>query len=327
MRQSILYISLLALCFSIAACGQGETPAPTTEPAPAEPTPAEPPTAEKAPPTETPEQPAPAEEAPATPPPEPGTVPFDFPRLQTLASKAGDFILCPPNEWITNAFQKGAKSQTFIYYASKMMEPGEYQSKVKRLSGTDMEIPNAMIIPIRSGETAKQGDILLTWWQSGSGMQRSIVVEGGSPEEPNVRHLDLDLDNPSGVGKRVDTLKANTFHKLTSQWDVGTAVACKSDSSYEHGLVTALTDDKVLVIGFAGRMKVQPKASCVSLPIVPQVKAGQKVWVEHMGGFTEASVKRVDAKIGRVFAEYEFVGEKREIASPFGDVATEALPE
>lgn len=326
MRQSILYISLLALCFGIAACGQGETSDTSAQPVPAPTAPEQPPTgAEKASPTEQPEQPAPAEKAP---PREPGAIPFDgFPRLQTLASKAGDFILCPPNEWITIAFEKGSKSQTFIYYASTMTEPGEYQSKVKRLSGSDMEIPNAMIIPIRSGEKGQPGDILLTWWQSGSGMQRSIVVDGGSPEEPSVRHLDLELDNPSGVGKRVDTLKANSFHKLTSQWEVGTAVACKSDSRYEHGLITAFSDDKVLTIGFAGRMKVQAKASCVSLPIRPQVKAGQKVWVEHMGGFTEATVKRVDAKIGRVFAEYEFVGEKREIASPFGDVSTDPLPE
>jgi hypothetical protein len=326
MRQSILYISLLALCLSIIGCGQGDSPEPSTQPAPEPAAPEQPATEpEKAPPTKAPaEEPPPAEKAP---PREPGAIPFEnFPRLQTLAVKAGDYVLCPPTEWITKAFEKGANSTTFIYYTSTMTEPGEYQSKVKRLSGTDMEIPNAMIIPIKSGQTAKVGDILLTWWQSGSGMQRSIVVDGGSAEEPNVRHLDLDLDNPSGVGKRVDTLKANSFHHLTDEWQVGTAVACKSDSRYEHGLITATTDDKVLTIGFAGRMKVQDKASCVSLPIRPKVKSGQQVWVEHMGGFTEATVKRVDAKIGRVFAEYEFVGEKREIASPFGDVATKALP-
>jgi hypothetical protein len=263
--------------------------------------------------------------APTPPPREPGAIPFDFPRVQTVATKEGDFVLNPSRQFIDNAFEKGADRQSFIFYSSKMVQPGEYESKV-RAPGQDVVIPNALIIPIRSGETAQPGDIVLTWWQSGSGMQRAVVVEGGTPEAPAVRYLDIDLDNPSGAGERVDTIKANSFHKLTGEWQSGTALACKTDAGLKHGLLITATDDKVLVLGFAGRMKVQPRASCMPLPIVPQVKVGQQVWVENMGGFREATVTKIDAAIGRVFSEYDFVGEKRQIASPFGDVSPVPLP-
>lgn len=254
----------------------------------------------------------------------PGTIPFDYPVVETSA-KAGDFVLCPPREWIDKGFAKGGDKTTFIYYGAKMLEPGKAESKVKRLSGSEMVVPNAMIVPIRKGETANPGDILLTRWQSGSGMQRAIVVEGGSPTEPKIRYLDIDYNNPSGAGKKVDTCKPDTFHKISREMEVGTAVAAKSRFGWKRWKIVGVAGDKVLGLGFAGKMTVLKKADCIALPVKPEVKEGDSVFVPYIGSMKKGTVKKVDAAIGRVFAEIEFGGKKKEVPAPFGDVTT-SLP-
>ncbi|MCE1246643.1 MAG: hypothetical protein LWY06_08365 [Firmicutes bacterium] len=250
----------------------------------------------------------------------PGRIPFDYPVVKTTA-KTGDFVLCPPRLWIDDAFKKGADKQTFIFYTANMVSPGPAESKVKTLTGTEEIIPNSMIIPIKKGETAKVGDILLSWWQSGSGMQRAIVVKGGTPKEPKVMYLDLDYENPAGVGKKVDTLKPDSFHKIKTPMEPGTAVAFKNKGNYEHAILINESGGKVLLIGFAGIMKVGKKSDCVPLPIKPPaLKKGAKIMIPVLGGFKEAVVLKVDPAIGRVFAEYLFASKKEKNAAAFGNI-------
>ena len=235
-------------------------------------------------------------------------------------AKAGEFVLAPPRDWIDKGFEKGGDKQTFIYYSAEVVEPGEVESKLKKIGKEEM-IPNSMIIAIPKGEKAKKGDILLTWWQSGSGMKRAIVV-GGSDTEPVVRYLDVDLDNPSGLGTKEDTLKPDSFHVLSKDWEAGTSVAIKAGSSYKHGILVSKADGKVLTVGFAGRMSVDNEADVTALPVAPSVKKGDKVWIPFVGSFREAEVQKVDAKIGRVFVKFEFAGKDKEQAIAFGNVAT-----
>jgi hypothetical protein len=250
----------------------------------------------------------------------PGQIPFDYPAVATTA-KAGDYVIAPSKNWIDEAFVKGGTKQTFIYYGSWMVTPGPLESKIKTLPGKEVTIPNGMIVPIRSGETAKPGDIILTTWQSGSGMQRAIVVPGGTPATPKVMYLDLDYDNPAGVGKKVDQLKPNTFQKQKDGLEVGNVVAVKVGHRLNRAIVVGVAGDKVLVIGFAGRMSVQPKANVVPVPIKPAVKAGEEVWVPQIGSFGKAKVDKVDAAIGRVWVTYTWGGKEKKAAIAFGDVA------
>ena len=149
--------------------------------------------------------------------------PFGLGAAPTTA-RPGDFVVCPPREWIDKVLETGKPElQTFILYGARMVEPGPAESRVKSLTGKEMMIPNYLVVPIHRGQSAVPGDILLTVWQSGSGMQRAIVVEGGTPTEPMVRYLDIALDNPSGAGERADRCKPDTFHKLTDAWQVGTS--------------------------------------------------------------------------------------------------------
>ncbi|HMJ11936.1 MAG TPA: hypothetical protein VK524_11010, partial [Polyangiaceae bacterium] len=139
---------------------------------------------------------------------EAGELPFEYPRARTSA-RSGEYVLAPSSSWIAQAFEKGGDKQTFIYYGGWLRRAGERASEVETLTRQRALIPNAFIIPIRSGERAEVGDVLLTSWASGSGMQRALAV-GGDPKAPRVRYLDIDFDNPSGFGNKEDVLPANT---------------------------------------------------------------------------------------------------------------------
>jgi len=242
----------------------------------------------------------------------PGQIPYDYPVVKDLDAKDGQFVLSPPGDW---AMEEG---KTWIYYGATVVESGENESVLKRLSGSEMTVPNAAIIPIKSGEKAKTGDILLARWTKGSGMQRALVV-GGTESEPEVRYLDIDLDNPSGWGEKTDILKPNQFQKLVDG-AVGVSAACLKDGAHHHINVTGMEGGKVLGVGFAGKVMTFEKSACTLLPVRPSVSAGDTVSVPNLGKFTEGTVKSVDSSIGRVFVEITFAGQPKELAVPFGDV-------
>jgi hypothetical protein len=167
------------------------------------------------------------------------------------------------------------------------------------------------------------GDVLLTAWASGSGLQRAIVVEGGSAEKPKVRYLDMALDNPSGWGEKADQLPEGTFRKLSQDGEPGSTLACKDGSRTLRWIHVSRSGDKLLGLGYAGKVRALDKGDCRSVPIVPKVKPGDSVLVPVLGSYQPAKVSKVDAKLGRVFARYEYGGKTKEDAFGF----TNVLPE
>ena len=139
----------------------------------------------------------------------------DFPK-EAITANVGDFVLTPSENWQKDATEKGPDKVTFIYYSQNMAEVGSEYSKIDFLSSKGIEIPNYMIIPIKSGQTAKKGDIILTWWQSGSGMKRAIVTDASNPSEPTVNYIDISWTNPAknsagvGIGQQSEKIKANS---------------------------------------------------------------------------------------------------------------------
>lgn len=249
----------------------------------------------------------------------PGEMPFDFASTATTA-KAGDFVLVPSRNWIDEAFVKGGDKQTFIYYAATMLEPGPLESKVKSLSGTTFTAPNGFILPIKSGQKTKPGEVVLTWWQSGSGLQRSIVT-GGTPDAPTVLHLDMDLDNPAKIAQKEDTLKPNSFHKLGATLEPGLTIACTDGGKQKRWIATSINGDKILALGFAGSMKVFPKSTCTAVSPLGTWAAGKDVAVPYMGTFQKAKVDKVDAKAGRVFSKFNWGNKDQNVGVGIQDVA------
>lgn len=256
----------------------------------------------------------------------PGEIPYNgFPTVGTTA-KADEVVLCPSFNWIEDAATKGPDKVTFIFYDQKMIAPGDVESEVEFLSPGKRKVSNAYIIPIPAGQTAKVGDIVLTWWQSGSGMQRAIVVEASDPSEPTVRYLDIDYDNPAKsrdgkttIGQMDEKLKPNSFVKLNNAWESGTIVAVNDGASKKKAHVIRVAGDKVLAMGFGGSLKVYDKSACTPVPVKPVVKAGDKVKAPIYGSFQNVTVSKVDSRNGRVFVKPE-TGDEKAIA--FGDVMT-----
>ena len=231
----------------------------------------------------------------------------------------GDYVLCPSRQFYDAAVKNGVDRTTFIYYAAKLVEAGETESRVANLAGREFEIPNQLIISISPKQECKKGDILLSWWQSGSGMQRAIVV-GGTKTEPVVRYLDIKLDNPSGWGKKEDTLKPDSFALLNKQWQIGSAVRFENGRQKKHGLIMALSDDHVLVREFAGKMSCHDRGKVTPVPIVPDVVAGDIAMAAWHGSFKPVTVIKVDAEIGRVWTNFQLGRKDQEKILPFGDI-------
>lgn len=276
-RSLAVFGTVVAL--SLACAGGEETPTP--EPAPAEP------------------EPAPAPEV------APGKIPgLEFPALKTDAA-VGDFVLAPSREFFDKAVTDGIDNATFIYYGATMVEPGEVESKVKSLAGTEFTIPNSLIIHFEPGATAKPGDIVLGQWESGSGLQRAIVIDGGTETEPKVKYLDMD---PEGIGKDPDSWKADRF-MLLEAGHVGVSIGCKKDDTVEHGTLVALTQKKLLMLGFAGRLSAHATEECQPLDPHATFAVGDKVQAPFVSSFQEGEVTKIDAANGRVIVKSS-TGEK-----------------
>lgn len=244
-----------------------------------------------------------------------------FPDLPT-AAKAGEYVLVPSYQAIDKAAGPDAAKTTFAYYAQKMVAPGAARSRIAYLSA-EREIANSWLIAIPRGGTAKPGDIVLTWWQSGSGMQRAIVVSAADPARPVVRYLDLAFDNPAKakdkvtpIGQMEEALAADSFVRL-SAGAPGSVYRCLDGGSPKrYRLIAKAPNGDLLLLGFAGRLARIPGTQCAPTPLVPKLATGQIVEVEFSGGFTQAKIERVDPRIGRAWVT--LYGRPQAIA--FGDI-------
>ena len=247
----------------------------------------------------------------------------DFPNMATTA-KSGEYILIPAYKML----QKYAEEQnsTVIYYNAKMATPAEINSKVAFTFDGEQEVPNHLIIPIAAGQKVAKGDIVLTWWQSGSGMQRALVTDATNPDAPEVHYLDIDWDNPAknkavSIGQLKETIKPNTFTKLTDLWQSGTTVAAMDGMSIKKFTIINVSNDKVLVKGFAGSMKMLDKSACTPLKVTNTVKVGDKIQAPWVGSFKNGTIKELKSDYGRAVIEFDDLKDKLYVV-PLGDITT-----
>lgn len=250
--------------------------------------------------------------------------PWDFPAVETTA-KTGEYVLVPSYNWLVDAVQKDKDKVTMIWYSQKMSNPGAEKSEIQFMSDKK-EVPNAYVVAIPPGEKAKNGDILLTWWQTGSGLQRAIVTDASNPIEPVVRYLNLAYDNPAKsrdgkttIGQMDEKIKPDTFTVIKNEMESGTSVAITDGANLKHGQVIKVAGDKVFVSMFAGRVGVFPKSEVKGVPLKPNVKEGDRVKAVNMGSFADGTVSKVDAKIGRVWVKFDSTGAGEKVIA-FGDI-------
>lgn len=249
----------------------------------------------------------------------------DFPK-DAINAQTGDYVLSPSVNWQRDATTQGTEKVNFIFYNQTIAEVGNEYSKIDFMSEKGVEIPNYMIIPIPQNQKTKKGDIILTWWQSGSGMQRAIVTDATNPSEPKVNYIDIDWNNPAKnngipIGQMEEKIKPNTFYVLTDLWQPGTCVAAKKGNDYALATIVKVSGDKVLTIGFAGFMKVYSKSECIPIPNKISVNVGDEVYAPWVGKFVKTKVEKIDGKFGRIHCDDPY--SDKPLIVPFGTVLKE----
>ena len=247
---------------------------------------------------------------------------FDYPEGSAFENAENIACVMYPNSWKSD-MEKGKDFATdnCVYYNCDLKQAGDVQSTVKHFSD-EYDIPNSLLIPIYKDVTAKKGDIVLTWWQSGSGLQRAMVTDASNPAEPVVHYLDLNFKGDGeGYAEKHDNekLKPNTFVVLkNNEWMPGAEILYNDGKDENFGTIINVAGDKVLYRGFAGFMKAVKKSDCRLLPLNPGVAVGQTVQAESTGRLRpEFKVKKIDAAKGRIWVEDKF---KKEHVKSFLEV-------
>lgn len=259
----------------------------------------------------------------------PGVIPVNYPVINSTSSLSGEFVLTPSRAFIDKSFEEGKQSM-FIFYQNIMAEPDSMESKVKQIS-KEVQIPNSLIIPIPAGQTARKGDIVLTSWQSGSGMQRAMVVDDKNQDSPLVHYLDISWDNPAKnkegvlIGQMTELLPPNTFVVLTQEWQAGRTVIYKDGNNDKMGILIHSSGDQVLLLAWS-YLVVVPREKC--FPVIPltEIDKDDVVYIPLYGNYKQATVTRVDIEKGRVWVNVEFAGKQKEVVASITDIVSK-LPE
>lgn len=234
------------------------------------------------------------ETKPAAPALKPGEVPFEGMSNVGTTAKAGDIVLTVDEKKIAEIAAE-PKDPTAIFQNRVMVTPGEFESEVEDSFKTKYKVPNAYIIAIPKGQKAKNGDVVLTWWQSGGGMMRGYVTDAGNGSEPTVRYLGM-----SPREDKSDKLKPDSFVVVNNEWAPGAAVMSKDANGTEFAYVLRVNGDKVLLSGFARKLRLRSKSDLTPISYKPAFKVGDEVKASFMSSFDPATVVSIDTAAGKV---------------------------
>ena len=238
--------------------------------------------------------------------------PWNFPQGVKQKLEVGQTVLSPFT-YYPSSVEKGEplREAVLIFYDTTVKEVGEEKSVLNNY-GEVVEMPNALIIPLPKSAKAKKGDVVLTWWQSGSGLERAVVVDDKNPEEPKACYLDLRWpDNPNSPTleekRKGESLKPGTFAVLKDgKWQSGAQVAIKKDKEWVKGTLIHVEGDKVLVLGFGSKIAAYDKADVRLIPFKEKIKVGDKVWATWVNTYRPGYVvTAVDDQTGHVFVKGE----------------------
>ena len=232
--------------------------------------------------------------------------PWDFPMDIALDAEVGQTVLAPYT-YYPIAIRDGEDllDKGLIFYNTTMEEVGKTSSA---LGSKKDQIPNALIIPLAKDQQAKVGDVVLTWWQGGSGMQRALVVDASNPAQPKVNFLDLSWDRSSddrpsmGEDHAEKELKASSFQVLKNEaWEPGAQVAVRENGKWSAGTLIREKDGKILVLGFAAKVKAFKKDDAKIIPFKEDIKPGDAVHCYFVGSYNDGyTVTKVDEKRGLI---------------------------
>jgi len=226
--------------------------------------------------------------------------PWDYPEgIKGPGLEDGCHALVPSNVYVT---AENPADEMYVFTEVTIKKVGDKASVFQGDGIMNVELPNSLIIPLSKNQTAKVGDVVITWNQSGwDCLRRAIVTDATNPAQPKVAYLDVNWDDAQ---KQLDEqLEAGSFTVLKSnEWQPGQSVVYDLDGHDEILIVVSVSDTKVLANRFDGKIHVLDRSKCTLIPTDAQFKVGDKVRGQAFGMISDGfKVKRVDARNGRLW--------------------------
>ncbi len=233
---------------------------------------------------------------------------------------SGMYALAPTWKFYKDFDINSSKANLLIYYPQIILGDSSGYITITSLDTTYV-IPEKYVIPLHGGGQISRGDYLLTWWQNGSGMQRAYVTALTDENLPVVQYLDFDWEWTDKSLQTVDTLKPDSYRKITKPLDPGSSVAYKNGSTYQCWIVLRNRDGKILVKNWSNQVKCLDKDAVLPNAVRKDLDTGQTVWIPVFGIYTYGTVTGL--KNGLVDVEIDFLGNKKNVRVPALDVRTD----
>ncbi len=228
----------------------------------------------------------------------------------------GAYVLAPSQIFLTHTADDSMK--VLVLYPRRLKS---FQQNICEVSYYDSSytVPTKYVIPFPLHEKAKKGDFVLTWWQSGIGMQRAYVVNDSNPYEPVVRYLDLDMYSNGQAPESREQLKPGSFRVINKPLQPGTAIAVhKRGAVYEYNIVINVVGDTVIAVNWSKILHVFPKSKVIPNPPDNSFKVGDVVWVPVYGLYTYGTVLGI--KDGCAQVQVKILGQKQINCVPLLDI-------
>ena len=235
--------------------------------------------------------------------------PWNFPKDFALNDVEEGQTVLSPATFYGSAIQRGDNLATTLLpvYNFTVEKVGRNTITIASM-GKQVVVPQALTVPLPKGETAQNGDVVLTWWQSGEGLQHAIVVDDTKLQKPKVCYLDLDYKS-DGRGfancHANEELHANSFKVLKNgEWTSGASVAIENNGQWKAAIILNVHANKLLLLDAESRIMVAEKSRCRLIPIKMNYDVGEHVFAKL--GYTfeaDCRITKVDKRVGRVWVE------------------------
>ncbi len=228
----------------------------------------------------------------------------------------GAYVLAPSQLFLS---QPSYDSMKVLVFYPRRLKKFQGLNCIVSFYDSSYAVPAKFVIPFPLKQKARKGDLVLTWWQSGIGMQRAYVVNDSNPFQPIVRYLDLDMYS-NGKGKEsIEKLKPGTFRLIDRPLQPGTAIAVhKRGAVYEYNVVVNVIGDTVVAVNWSKILHVYPRRKVIPNPPRHTFKSGDIVWVPVYGLYTYGTLLSV--KDGCAEVQVKVLGQNEIKCVPVVDI-------
>ncbi len=221
----------------------------------------------------------------------------------TTLYHSGNYVLAPSRKFVEDYTKSKDSANVLVLYPQILEKLGPEKSLVEYYD-TVLAVNDEFLIPLPDGQPAHKGDFVVTWWQSGTGMQRAYIIEATDSLHPYARYVDFDWFGQDGYDTLVERLNRNTFRVITKPLDPGSSIAVKKGTLYNFYKVISSFKDSIVAVDWSGKLAYFRKDSVLPNAVHKQLEIGQQVWIPVFGVYTRGFVKNVDSGMADVVINF-----------------------